>query len=75
MDLLYEINKNGLPYRRDGANLLPLAIGERPPGGNFLVADKKVTKEADLGESAQASLRQFAPSPKNPSRSLRMGTK
>ena len=36
----------------------------------FLSLNKKVTKEVSLGESAQASLRQFAPSPKNPSRNL-----
>ena len=36
-------------------------------GGTFLSLNKKVTKEISLGESAQASLRQFAPSPKNPS--------
>ena len=39
-----------------------------PSGGvTFLSPDKKVTKETGLGESAQASWRQFAPSPKNPS--------
>ena len=37
-------------------------------GVTFLSLNKKVTKEVSLGESAQASLRQFAPSPKNPSR-------
>ena len=36
-------------------------------GGTFLSLNKKVTKEVSLGESAQASWRQFAPSPKNPS--------
>ncbi len=36
-------------------------------GVTFLSPNKKVTKEVGLGESAQASLRQFAPSPKNPS--------
>ena len=37
-------------------------------GVTFLSLNKKVTKEVSLGESAQASWRQFAPSPKNPSR-------
>ena len=43
---------------------------QRPPGVPFLSLNKKGTKEVSLGESAQASLRQFAPSPKNPSRNL-----
>ena len=42
-------------------------------GVTFLSLNKKVTKEVSLGESAQASLRQFAPSPKNPS--LRLGVR
>ncbi len=41
-------------------------------GVTFLSLNKKVTKEVSLGESAQASLRQFAPSPKNPSLNRKM---
>ena len=42
-------------------------------GVTFLSLNKKVTKKVSLGESAQASWRQFAPSPKNPSRNLSCG--
>ena len=37
-----------------------------PPGVTFLLLNKKVTKEVSLGESAQASWRQFAPSLRTP---------
>ena len=42
-------------------------------GVTFLSLNKKVTKEVSLGESAQASCRQFAPSPENPSLGFDMG--